>query len=621
MRNNSVRDTASVFAVAAGMACAWIFESVTFGFPGSPLGIDTLGNIKAYIIAVLMWTSVSVLMSFLFRRLFEKKPVPSGASTLLSKGALIAGIAFAVLLYVRMNRASVPKYIIASVLFTFGLPYVLCLYDRKRQSEGSKKEKIIRIILVSEVVIFAALWFLVCGTVNTFVDFSFGRAYNVFHSSAYIDTIFNCFRGIPFTCSEAELYGHYGLFFIIPFRIFGARMEVLGIIMGLLGAASLILVSSSLIMAVKNEIIKIITIPVIGLYGISCRSIYWQSYPHRLFFPALFLFILTRSAKKERFTKAGFFTGLLLSSAALLWNTETGAVCVLIWGLYGAAAFSKEGKKRLLTAVPSVLISTALSFGISLAVVNIYNLICKGDAVLPKDFAGFQTGGFVDSLISPVDGGNQVYIHMIVIMTACLLYGMTRIFIFPSEKITTLSVFAFSAGALGLGNLTYYIHNPENSTGIIRMFFVCCAAILISKIDPAAILRSKDIRDCVKAAAAIYASFALFFSFCEGKGLLFDVKRLLGSGTLTLSEFNDFADEVSEEIAPDTKGMGFGTGALFAQMGRDKGTAGFRISKDEFAGADHILLSMLLPADTEGYELVKIYQFEDIAFGYYELSS
>lgn len=139
------------------------------------------------------------------------------------------------------------------------------------------------------------------GSFNEYVSFRpHGAFYNLHHSSAYMDSIFNVFRHKPFQGELTDQYGHYALFFYLPLKIFGCNSASIAVALGVLSVATYIFCMLSFGMAVKSNIIRIVTVVVAGIVGLNpiLGSIYWQCYPQRLIFPAITIFMITFLEKK-----------------------------------------------------------------------------------------------------------------------------------------------------------------------------------------------------------------------------------------------------------------------------------------------------------------------------------
>lgn len=77
----------------------------------------------------------------------------------------------------------------------------------------------------------AVMYFLGVWIVNTFEG-------DPYHGEAYLESIYNVADGIPYEELTTGIYGHYGLFFLLPMKIFGAKAVVIQFLIALVGVVT-----------------------------------------------------------------------------------------------------------------------------------------------------------------------------------------------------------------------------------------------------------------------------------------------------------------------------------------------------------------------------------------------
>ena len=593
-----------LIAAMSGTLSAAIFWFLTFRYEDSKIGISTLGNIKAYLILAALWLGVFYLVSVLLEK-YLKRDIPRPLKIAIS-AAGFAGLMFIIYeLYGVMGYHAL-KHIVVMVPFAAGIVALNSFI------KGDRLHKVKTVFLWVETGALAFIWYLTSATVNTFSHYSFGRSYNVYHSSAYIDTILNTYYGVPFTGIESELYGHYSLILTPILKVVGMNTKTIGIILGLLTAMAFALLCACVIMTVKSFAVKVFGIGGFGIFGVTAYSIYWQSFPHRMIFPSIAIFILTLCAYKKWFSKKIFFIGLILPSLALIWNTESGAVVAVVWALYGAEAFGATTKlNKLLCFIISLPISILASLLAALAVLNIYNLSAGGEKMGPKELIGFQGKGFVDDIAKDLESGNALYVHIFVMLFICAVWAIYCLYIKREDN--PKAMFALALAATGLGMGTYYVNNPSGGSGILSMYFMLASTIILSGAKV-----SKDPYDISKTLAGIYAALALFYGGLQGRTLLPQVNSHRNAGAYNYQKFKDFTEDLDSRIAPDTVGGGFGTTAVFMELGRDRMGRDFHFNMEELNNPKHFIKFCDGEDEFEGYEVVDKIFYEDVAFNYYE---
>lgn len=269
---------------------------------------------------------------------------------------------------------------------------------RDEKSDESKFNSMI-LILIGGI-----LWGIAVATSNTFSPAAISATYDVHHTSAYIDSIYNVYKHTEFHGGITDQYGHYGLFFYLPLKIFGFSTKTIAGVCGVLSGATYIFAMSSFCRIVKSNVLRYLVIIVGGMYAIypAIGSIYWQLYPHRVLFPAITIFLSTVFLRSEVnvWKKCGAISVMTL---AVIWNLETGVICCLAWAAFRGLdvlqneAISIKSTAKIIGRVVCVVMIPLIG---AYSIVNLYNLSCGGvEAWLgAKEFAGMVVdNGYITS--------------------------------------------------------------------------------------------------------------------------------------------------------------------------------------------------------------------------------
>lgn len=596
-----------LLSAATSTLFAVLFRYLTFRFPTGVIGIETLGNIKAYLILVVLWLGVFFGLEILLEKVI-KLDIPKTFAFVLAGTEGTVSIILGYKFFLILGNTANIKHVIICVLF---VPAALFFASLGKGKLTNKAFRIIKdVLLWLETAALASVWYLASATINTYEYYSFGRTYNVYHSSAYLDSILNTYYGAPFTGIESELYGHYSLILLPFMKMFGMNTKSIGIMLGLLAAMAFIMLCACMIMAIDSFAVKAAGIFALGLYGVTAYSIYWQSSPHRMIFPAIVIFVFTLAAKKMLFGNKLFYIGLIIPITALIWNTESGAVVMVVWALLGAESILPKLPK-ITRFVVSLAISTAASVAGALVILNIYNLSCGGDWIGPVELAGFQATGFVGVISKMLDQGNALHAHMILMIFICSLYGIRDLYI--RRQTGVKAAFALAVAATGLGMATYYINNPSGGEGILSMYLVLAAVIVLSGTKLKA-----DAYSWAKNGAAVYAATVIFCCAVSGRFLITQLQEIRNAGAYDYSKFEEFCEEIEAGTAPDTVGGGFGTTAVFMEIGSDRVGRDFHFDLSELGDPDHFLKFCDGNDEFEGYVVADQFFYEDVAINYYE---
>lgn len=130
------------------------------------------------------------------------------------------------------------------------------------------------------------------------------------HGEAYVETIFNVADGVPFEELTTGIYGHYGLFFLLPMKLFGAKPLVVQVLIALVGVAT----DAALLYGVHHLVSKnwarlLFALAIPAIPFAYRQTNYWQLQPHRLVFPALlaaYVLAVVRRQKKLEPGSAAF---------------------------------------------------------------------------------------------------------------------------------------------------------------------------------------------------------------------------------------------------------------------------------------------------------------------------
>ena len=243
----------------------------------------------------------------------------------------------------------------------------------------------------------AVMYFLGVWIVNTFEG-------DPYHGEAYLESIYNVADGIPYEELTTGIYGHYGLFFLLPMKIFGAKAVVIQFLIALVGVVTDLAMLYCIHHLIKKNWVRLLMALVVPVIPFAYRRTnYWQLQPHRLVFPMLLAaYMLFCLRKKQSKKTARFWGGWLLCMLAVLWSTESGLFCIIGWCAgcivrwwqqepwYARGQWERYGA-LLLGAVLAVLGAIGLT--------NLYNLACGGAPIFKVFFYPLYSSNYMDGSI------------------------------------------------------------------------------------------------------------------------------------------------------------------------------------------------------------------------------
>ncbi len=315
------------------------------------------------------------------------------------------------------------------------------------------------------------------------------------HAVAVIESIYNVCDLIPYTKITSGIYGHYGLFFLLPVRLSNGSPYVIA---ALIAAAGCMTVAASYYVChtilSKNWLRAAAACA--GVYEAAVHrgaGPYWQVFPIRELFPMLlcaYVCWLVRHKKKLWETK-WMCIGYLLVSLAILWNTESGIFCLLA---FSAAVITQRlqvhqwYERKQLLFLGKLAFYSAASLLFSIAVVNAYNLLCGGKLIFRAFFIPLFTKGYMDGTLRyDLPWGNHAWVYVFCLFAALTAWGLyhTRLFQKGGEVMSPDAPAAVVIAVLGLLSFSYYVNRAAYSNLTICFGEAVCAnALLIEKTWP-----------------------------------------------------------------------------------------------------------------------------------------
>lgn len=610
------------YGVISGMIACIL--TLTYSFyslflrPDSGLGVRTLGNIKFYVIFVCIFFVVfSVCYGIM--RICDIKMI----------GNMYINYGIGVVLIVLIGILVVPFFTNAWVFPSFFTVLygggVLCICIKSIHDENAEASKFNSIILI---LLGGLLWGIAVATSNTFSPAAISATYDVHHTSAYIDSIYNVYNLVEFHGGITDQYGHYGLFFYLPLKCFGFSTKTIAGVCAVLSSATYVFAMSSFCKIVKSHVVQYIVCIIGGAYAIypALGNIYWQVYPHRILFPSIILFLTTKFVNSNISIRMRYMAVTILI-CAMLWNFETGIICCLAWAAFrGMDALQGENiSKGIRRAVIRIVVIITIPILGAYCIVNIYNLFCGGiNALLGmKEFVGMAIDDeYITSLCTPLIWGNKIYLHKILVFILCLSWGILHNSLFGKSGMKEKSGYAVVNGVIGLGLMTYYMNRTMAGDNIVNLFFVISLGLILDgtiKILKKEYLQTAYFYYTIKGVIGIYALMILVGCSLQTMGLYQGYVNKYDAKAYSYEDFKLFAQEISNNIPANTWAMGDGMSAIYMELGWEKGTWGFGDTQAiEIADQDAIFVSNIrynvVPSN---FKLVHEFIYFDIAFGYF----
>lgn len=317
---------------------------------------------------------------------------------------------------------------------------------------------------------------------NGFLDtLSYSTNYDAYYNSIYIHA-----QGASYSSSSLSFYGHYAILLRPIFLITAVTpysMAAISVIVSFVSSLSIIYVIYNL---TKNTIVRLLGLSAVIFPFISLLTCqYPQAYPHRLLFPALTMALATfllNNQKKENKKKLLLAAGYILSSLAIIWNSDTGIICLIAWGvLHIYLLISLRNIKAIKPAkILSPIIFIIASFLGAWAATDAYNIAAGGQVLNLYYF------------LSPLLENSYMYDTLHLDMPLYLTYWMPIFLIFMAfisyciliiykDKCQYTPLWLFIA-VLGVGQFVYFINRCAYSNILLGYYEAILLLIVITQL-------------------------------------------------------------------------------------------------------------------------------------------
>lgn len=456
----------------------------------------------------------------------------------------------------------------------------------------------------------------ICFSPNMFADANATPLYNMHHTSAYVDSIYNVYQNMPFHGGITDQYGHYGLLLAPIVKVFGCTLNVISIIMCLLLVIVFVLYGLILEHCIKHHAISALclVITIMSVLQEFFVGIYWQTYPHRILFPIIMLYLLVRG-KKENYIWIS-----LIGILALIWNLETGFICI---GLQFVSYFIEKQKEEkwmraFLAGVGIIIIQITSAY----VFVNGYNFFANGEWLAVKQFVGMMFDSeYIEFLEEKIDFVNDITIHKIFVFFASFGWGIGKVFYARRKKNIDYEKWKqiILVSLCGIGIMTYTINRLTGPRCCTNLLFVILLGMYFKdgvQYATRKVKKRKEYYILGSYSALILIGMGMFHA-----GVVTTFLERNPSQIMNYQCVKEIAEEMKSDIAPDTCGMGEGTSALFAEMGMNRKYWKFDdvVKEEDIAIHDHIiLLNKYFKNVPANYTCIKEYKIsKDRSFGYF----
>lgn len=391
---------------------------------------------------------------------------------------------------------------------------------------------------------------------------------NLYHIHAYFNPIYNIIEGIPFSDIINSIYGHYPIFYYLPMKFFlliGFSFVDSAIAVTMLfGFVSFLLVYFSLYILIKRDglfYLSALVVSYISFYYYLPGQ-YYQILPHRILFPSVIIFLISFYLKK----RISFWVVVISSGLALLWNFESGIVCLMVMVLFYICKNIENYKKSIIYLIFKGVILGLISFVLSFVFYNIINLLLGGKIQ--------NINGFIFPIMSDFDISDlsiriptifSIYFLEFVFFSLLICLFVLKCF---KRELNDLYIALSCFALLGLGLFPYFynraafanvsiVHIPFS----VSIFFTLQCIIETDYKTPELNILKKE---CVLCSSIIISFFVL--GSLSGIPLTFMNRA---NSSWRIEEYKIVCNTIKNKIPIDAAAVGPGVTDIYYSIGRE----------------------------------------------------
>ncbi len=459
------------------------------------------------------------------------------------------------------------------------------------------------------------------------------------HGNAYYTSIYNALQNAPYDYSNRSIYGHYAIFLKYPIKLLGGDYTAYNIVISAVGALGIFVFALALDLCIKNHFISILGVWAIPVMYWYYPLNHWQMFPHRVLFAGieLYLFALLFHKKGRRVSLIGY----VVCSLAMLWNMETGIVCLGVWAvacIVKEVFFEKDiiiwkifwnsGLKNAAYSILSV-IGMVLLF-------NLYNMPLgekwhglrfllfphlstwdMPEKIIVQAAESIESkpkSGFVDAIKS-LDSGfaSGLSTHFPLQISAWyfvfLMMGIAIILLVVSKQYKRADSNGYVAGfsaVLALGQLVYFVNRPCFDYLAIAFFE---AIIILGIWADKKINQESSFSWLQKGYQMLIIGILSVLSILSVWQSGYRIAERKEIGYYNTEELAVVLEEIQALVPKDTMALGQGIQEIYAQLGWDTGC--YFVDMSSLNGNNHALATIVVKSSEQKECIISIREKPD----------
>lgn len=391
--------------------------------------------------------------------------------------------------------------------------------------------------------------------------------YNAYYNSIYIHQ-----QGIPYSKNFISAYGHYAIFLRPIFNIIGINLYTIATVTACIGFISVLSVIHTMYILIKKPFIRLLGLgAIIFPFAGFIPFPYPQAYPHRLLFPSIIMVLGTYLIKKlSTKRKILLIIGYIVSSLAIIWNSDTGIVCLVSWAsLHIFLILSQDiSKKRHFFKLIIPIFLIILSFFSSWEVTNLYNIAIGGNALDLYYFLFplLENTYMWNILHTEIPLYINYWIPTLLLFFIFLGQGIASVCI-KKNSIQSQNYLGFFISVLGIGQLMYFMNRCAYFNILLCYYQALLLLLVVSENTIFAFFKKKkNILDVIKTIIFFCSTSSLITLIII---LLLNIGSKISSmrGYTNMSSLNDITAYLNKTVDKDTPIVSTNTAPLGIALG------------------------------------------------------
>ncbi len=421
------------------------------------------------------------------------------------------------------------------------------------------------------------------------------------HGSAYYVSVYNALMNEPYTYSNQSIYGHYAILLKYPVKWLGGDYKAFNIVIAVVGGLSLFFVALALDLCIKNHFISVIAAGAVPVMFLYYKFNHWQMFPHRVFFAGIELYLMTALFYKKR--KGIQLIGYIVCCLSLLWNVETGIVCLGVWAgvciIYEEFYVrSERNRKHFVASILRNLMYAVFTIAGFVGIFNVYNMslgepfhglrfllfpmaswdmpetivaqaaeqavqVAAGGTALTGGVSALWRGGFVTglSIFFPVQISYWYFVFLLM-GAAILLYVVRELYHRTQVNDYLMGI----AAVFAFGHLTYFVNRPCFDYLSIAFFE---AVFIMAIVADRQWNRVSGLAYGVRGTQFLFVALLSILSMLTLWQTRFRISERIAAGYYDMSQFHAITEDIEKKVPKDTYAIGMGIQEIYAELGWD----------------------------------------------------